>query len=794
MLADLRFALRALRRHPAFTAMVVLTLALGIGANTAIFSVVNGVLLRALPYPDPDRLVIVFGKYEAFGHTGVSLPDYLDWRAGSADVAELAAVTTTSLNLTGSGVPERTAGAVATSNFFRTLGLAPTLGRGFTPEEERGSAPKVVVLGHDFWRRQYAGDPAVLGRTVTLNGTVRTVVGVAPAGLAYPEGIDVWLPLRTDTTLNRRAEFLEVIGRVKPGVTLERARQRIVDVNAGLQQQYPETNATFLSDVVSMKEEMVGSARPAILVFMGAVGLVLLVACANVANLLLARAASREREVAIRVALGANRRRVFAQLLAESLVLALAGGAGGLLLADLGVRALKASEFDAVPRLGDVGIDARVLGFTIVLSLATGVLFGLAPALRLAREDLQDALRGGGRSMTGAARERRTRGALVLSEVALAVVLLVGAGLLLRSFEQMQGIKPGFDADRVMTMRVALPVAIYQRDDQVRTFWSSLLARVQTLPGVRSAGLSNTVPMAGVGYASFSIEGVPDAPEGVMQDVQPYAVTPEYFRTMGVTLARGRLLEPRDVTGGQMVAVVNQEMVRKFYGGRDPIGSRVTLGDTTQYMTVVGVVNDVRQEGLTAAPYSQIYWPLDQDVRRSIVVVVRTAGDPTSVVGGVRAAVRDLDPQLPVYDVRTMEERVATTIARPRVTAVLVGVFAATALLLAAIGIYGVVSYTVAQRTRELGVRMALGAPAAGVLRLVVGQGMLPAVGGVVVGLAGAWAAARVLGSLLYGVSASDPWTFAGVALFLLMVALVATWLPARRATRVDPVIALRAE
>ena len=793
MTSYLRSALRALRARPAFTATVVLTLALGIGANTAIFSVVNGVLLRGLPYPQPERLIAAFTTYKDFGHSGTSLPDYLDWREGAARAVDLAAVANASVTVTGDGAPELATGAAITGNYFKVLGVTPALGRAFGPDDERGTQ-RLVVLGHDYWKRRFAGRADVLGRALTLNGMPYTVVGVAPAHVEYPSEVELWLPLRTDTTRSRRAEFLAVIGRLQPGATLEQARGAVADVVTRLRRQYPETNGPLLSsDVLSLHEQLVGDVRRPLLVFMGAVGLVLLVACANVANLLLVRAAAREREVAIRSALGAGRGAILGQLLVESLLLGLAGGALGLALAAGGVAALRRSQFDALPRLAEVAVDGRVLAFTLLLGLATGALFGVVPALRLTADGVQGTLRAGGRGLTGAASARRIRSALVLAEVAMACVLLVGAGLLLRSFAELQRVRPGFDAERVLTFRTSLPRARYERDDQLVAFWDGVTARLRATPGVSAVAVTNTVPMGPVGYLSFTIEGRTPETDRV-EDVQPYVVSHDYFRALRVPLVRGRVFREGDAPGAPRVAVVNEEAVRRFFKGRDPIGARITLGDTADYMTIVGVVADVKQEAIGAKPYPQLYGVASQFPRRAMAVVVRTSGEPQAVAQAARRAVTALDPALPVYSVQTLEERVAGTVARPRITAVLVATFGGAALLLAAVGIYGVVSYTVAQRTRELGIRMALGASTPNVMRLVVGQGMAPAALGVVAGLAGAWALSRTIASLLYGVGATDPATFGTTALFLGGVALAAAYLPARRATRVSPTVALREE
>ncbi|AHG87819.1 permease [Gemmatirosa kalamazoonensis] len=791
MLSDFRIAARRLRRAPGFTTVALLTLALGIGATTAIFSVVNGVLLRPPPYPEPDRLVVAWGVYPDFGRTSTSLPDFLDWRDGFARVGELAAIGDAQYTVTGDRAPERANGAAVTANYFHVLGIAPVLGRDFVADDERGAVPSVVILGNEFWRRHYGADPAVVGKAITLNGISRTIIGVAPAGLEYPASPDLLVPQRTDTTFNRRSEFLDVLGRLKPGVTVEQARATLAAVSARLAQQYPQTNARIRSDLGTLREELVGPAQRALWVFMGAAGLVLLVACANAANLLLARAAGRAREVALVAALGAGRRRVFRQLLVESLVLSVAGGALGVLLASLGVKLLAASHFDAIPRLGAVQVDGRVLGFALAVSVLTGLLFGVVPAMRLSSESLQGTLRAGGRSLAGTAGGRRTRDALVLAEVAMAVVLLVGAALLARSFQRLLSVSPGFDAEHVLTARVSLPRARYPDDVRTRAAWDAVLMRVRAVPGVTSAALTSNVPFAGIGYWSVQVEGrTPDPNRTTNEDAQPYSVTDGYFKTLGIRLVRGRVIDARDRDGAPYVAVINTEMAKRFWPGRDPIGGRVSVDGET-WCTVVGVVADTRQEGLGQRPYAQLYFSAAQLARGSMFVAVRGAGDPSSYVAAVRNAVAAVDPELPVYDTRTLAERLDRDVARPRVTAMLVALFAAVALALAAVGIYGVVAYGVAQRAREFGIRMALGARPRSVVRLVVGQGTAPVLAGLALGLGAAWGASRVLGALLYGVSATDPVAFIVVTVFLGAVALVAAYVPARRATRVDPVVVL---
>ena len=805
LLQDLRYAVRSLMRRPAFAAVVVLTLALGIGANTAIFSVVNAVLLRPLPYADPERLVMAWGRYPEFGRTSTSLPDFVDWKAGATSFAQMAALHNSVFNLTGDGEPEQLTADRVSANFFPTLGVRPQLGRTFLPEEEKvGGDDDVVVLSHAFWQRRFGGDPRIVGREVTLSGRPFTVIGVAPRDFRFLRDVDVWAPARLDTAGNRRAEYLTVFGRLKPGVTVQQAGAELAGVVKRLGEQYPETNGTIQSEVIGMKDDLVGDVRPALLVFTGAVGLVLLIACANVANLLLARAAAREREVAVRIALGAGSGRLVRQLLTESVVLSVIGGAAGLVLASLAVSSLRASGTEILPRLGEVRVDVVVALFALLLAVVTGLLFGLAPALRLRggsggalHDALHDALREGARGAGGGA-VTRLRNALVLGEVAVAVVLLVGAGLLIRSFDKLNRVDPGFNPRGVLTYGVILPRARYGDVAAVPAVYDRLLERTRQIPGVRHAAVSTTLPMEGTGYWTFNIEGKQAVEGGPGQDLQPFDVSPEYFRALGIPLRSGRLIEPTDAPGAPRVAVVNEELVKRYFAGKDPIGARITYGnpeDTAAvWWTVVGVVGTVAQEGLKAKPYAQMYRPIAQAPSRGLWVSMRTAGDPLAAATAARAALKAVDAELPLNDMQTMEQRVADSLAQPRVSVTLLSVFAAVALALAAVGIYGVVSYAVAQRTREIGIRMALGAKAGDVLRLVVRQGMLPAVAGLALGLAGALAATRAMASLLYGVEAADPMTFALVAVFLAAVALVATYVPARRATRVAPTEALRYE
>ena len=793
---DLRFALRSLLRTPGFALAAVATLALGIGANTAVFSVVHAVLLRPLPFEASERLVMVWGRHATIGRETASLPDFLDWRRDARRFEGMAAVTQTRYNLAGDGEPEVIRGARATADLFPLLGVGATVGRVFTREEERGGAGRVVMLSDGFWRRRYGAGPDVVGRSIQLSGVPHTVIGVAQPALRLHHEVDVWAPLVTDTTLGRRADFLTVIGRLRPGVTVAQAQEELSTIAARLEREYPESNSGWSAEVVGLQEDMVGGVRPALLVFMGAVGLVLLIACANVANLMLARITAREREVTIRAALGASRRRLARQLLTESVALALAGGIAGLLLAVWGVQAVRLLEPGTLPRAGDVNLDLGVLGFTLGLSLATGVLFGLVPAWRVLGRDLQGGLKDG-RGTAGSA-VRRARSALVLAEVALAFMLLVGAALLLRSFDRLQRVDPGFTGHGLLTARIALPRNEYPEAERRVAFGTELLERLGATAGVRGAALVSDPPLGGNPPAwSFLIGGAPQPAPGVVQDALVYFASPDFFTLFGIPLLAGRPFSAADRADAAPVALIGRALAERYWPGRSPLGQRITFGDPADsagWLTIVGVVGDVSQETLAAPAYPQAYIPVSQFAPRSMVVAVRGGSDPLALLPTLKARVAELDPALPLSDIATMDQVVAATLARPRLNASLLGGFALAALLLAGVGIYGVITYGVVQRTRELGIRMALGAGAARLRREVVRQGLLPVAVGIGLGAAGAMAGTRVLRSLLFGVEATDPLTFAAVTVFLLLVALAASYLPARRASRTDPMVALRSD
>jgi putative ABC transport system permease protein len=808
LIQDLRYATRRLRNNPGFSLVVILTLALGIGANSAIFSVVNGVLLRPLPYREPERLITVSHFYPSLDdlEAGFAVPSFRDV-SGNARIFETVAVQQGwGVNLTGEGEPQRLTGQRVTADWFRTYGVPAALGRTFNPEEGQAGNEQVVVLSDGIWRRVFGADPNVVGKQLQLNGESYQVVGVMPPAFRdfFNRQAEIWSPAVFTPEQygdNRRTnEFLSFMGRLKPGITVDQARREMSAFAEQLKRDHPDNYADdWTFKTWSLIERGTGNIRPALLVLLGAVGFVLLIACANVANLLLARAASRTKEIAIRSALGASRGDVVRQLMTESVLLALVGGALGLVLAYLGVRALVALEPPNVPRVQELSIDATVLLFTFGTALLTGVLFGLAPALQSARPDLQGTLKEGGRSGISDVAGQIVRRTLVVAEMALALVLLIGAGLLIRSFARLQAVDPGFNPGNVITANIALPRSKYDSAAKRVAFFDALLPRVSSIPGVLGAGLTSVAPFSGSwSTGSFSVEGYQPGENqpGPWGDIR--LVSPDFHKALGISLIKGRYFDVSDRQGSRAVAIVDEEMVRRFWPNTDPIGKRITFGDTDSsevpWIEVVGVVGHTAHEGLDAERRIQLYLPHAQFGDNLMTIVVRSAGNPANVIGPLRAAVRSVDPDQPIARVRTMEEMMDDALGQRRFSMFLLGLFAGLALLLATIGIYGVMSFDVARRSQEMGVRMALGAQPGNVLSLVVKRGMTLAIAGVVVGLAGAFALSRLIASQLYGVGATDPITFAMVALLLTGVALAATLVPAIRATRVDPVVALRQE
>jgi predicted permease len=799
-LRDLRHGARLFRQRPGFTAVVVLTLALGIGANAILFSLVNSVLLNPLPYADPGRLVFVAQHREGETYNGASYDDYKDFRDRARSFAQLAAVSPQwTFTLTNVSEPQRLRGLYASANLFPALGVSPARGRAYTPEEDRAGAGRVVVISHELWQRQFGGDASVLGKSLALDGEPHTIVGVMPAGFRFFAESDLWVPLAQNPVVNRGrgVRLLSIFGRLGDGVAREQAEAEIVSVAAQLEGEYAATNKGFSARVVPLHEHVTGGARPALLVLLGAVGLVLLIACANVANLTLARAASRRREFAVRAALGAGRLALTRQVLTESLLLGAAGGATGLLLAVWGVDLLLAVGPENIPRRAEIGIDSRVVLFTLAVSLLTGALFGLAPALRASRAQLGEALKSGARAGDGP-RAARLRSSLVVAEVALSIMLVAGAGLLVRSFVRLLEVDPGFRPDNLVSLAVILPQSSYPQPEQRAQFYRRLEERLKALPGVESVGAVTRLPLGPAGNitSTLAVEGRPAA-EGARPEVDFRRASPDYFRTMGVPLVAGRFFAEEDADESRPTAIVNEAFARKYWPGESALGKRVRLGpnsDAAPWITVVGVVGNVRHTGLDSEPRPEVYRHLLTSPPTGPVVVVRTTADPSALVPTLGAAVRELDRGIPAATAQTMREIIARSVAERRFLMLLLAAFAGAALVLASVGIYGVVSNTVAQRTHEIGVRMALGATRRDVLRLVIRQGMTPAVLGLALGLAGALALTRVMRGLLFGVGARDPATLAASALLLAAVALAACYLPARRATKVDPMVALRYE
>lgn len=804
---NLVYSVRMLMKRPSLTAIAVIAIALGIGANTAIFSVVNTVLLQPLPYEHPEQLVMIATEQRnqaLDGRGSFSVPDFLDVQRSSTTLEYVAMHQGTGTILTEGGDPERLLGAAVSADYFPLLRVTPVLGRVFTREDDQLGAPSVVLLSYGLWQRRYGGDPNIVGREITLGGKT-TVVGVLPAGFKYPidaESQDFWEPLLAASFLTREARearanrFLSVIGRLKPGVTVEQAKADLDLLARQVEQKSPESNTNIIFNAVSMHEDITREYRTALFVMLGAVGLVLLIACANVANLLLARAAARQKEVAIRMALGATRRRIAGQLLIESLLLSLAGGILGLLLASWGIELLIAYGPADVPRLNTVAVDRYVLLFTLFVSTLTGLIFGLAPALQAAKPNPGNMLKDAGRGLSHAGRNRM-RSALIVSEVALSLMLLVGAGLLINSFWRLLRTDAGFDPRGVLALDIPLSRTRYPKPEDRPPVFEQLVQRMKTLPGVRDAAVVSNVPLTDFEVElSFQIEGREPYKPGE-EAVADYTIASnDYFRTMNIALQRGRVFSSQDAANTPQVMVVSEAFVKRYFPNEDPIGRRVILdGNNKVPREIVGVVADVRRDGLDVDVQPEMYTSHVQNPERRLNVVIRTEnGDASQLAQAARAEVKAFDPNQIIWRVQTLEELLGTSVAPRRFNMLLLGIFAGVALVLAAVGLYGVMSYSVSWRTHEIGIRMALGAKRADVLRLVVRQGMTMTLLGLAIGLAGAFFFSRVMSGLLHGVSPTDPLTFTGVSIVLLLVALLACLLPARRATRVDPIVALRTE
>ncbi len=800
-MTDLRYACRMFARNPGFTAVAVLTLVLGIGANSAIFSVVNAVLLRPLPYADPDALVMLWEQnFPRDRPTNVVSPaNYLAWKDSSRSFTDMVAIGTSDDNLTGAGDPVKLSAHTLNGDLFGLLGVSAALGRTFTDDEYAPGGEPVVVVSHDLWHARFGGDPDLVGRAVVLDGRPWTVVGVMPDGFGLlDERIDLWKAMPFDASARTpEGRWLRVVARLAPGVSLTQTRAEMTAIAQRLVERFPDFNTGWGVNVVPLHEQMVGAVKPALLVLLGAVGCVLLIACANVAHLLLARSATRRHELAVRAALGASRARLVRQLLVESLLLAGLGGLIAVGLAAWGTDAIVAlaGERAPIPRTVEVELDTTVVAFTLVVTLLTGLLFGLAPAWTVSRAPLEGVMRQASRGAGEARRSRRLRNSLIVAEVALALMLLVAAGLMLKSFRGLLEQEPGFRPQQVLTLKVSLPTSRYQEGHQRVAFFEQLLARLEGLPGVRAAGANPWLPLDGMGAAtSFTVDGRPEPPAGQRPVTDVRFVAGRYFSAMGIPLLRGRLFEGLDGEGGRRVLIVSEAMVRQLFPDEDPLGKRLHISWNGEGPDeIVGVVGDVKHSGLDVEPRPMICWPHRRDPFPFFTVAVRSDA-AVDLSAAIIAEVHAMDPDLPVYDVRPMDTIVAASVAQPRLTMALLVVFAALAAMLAAVGIYGLLTYWVSQRTREIGIRIAIGADPRRVMRLVLGQSLALIGLGLGLGIAGAMALSRVLDSLLFEVSATDPATLVTVSGLMLALGLVACYTPARRATRIDPALALRAE
>jgi putative ABC transport system permease protein len=813
---DLRYGARMLMASPGFTVIAVLILALGIGANSAVFSLVNVALLRPLPYSDSQSLVMVWGNFRRLNmmRLGVSGPEFVDYKQQNGVFAEVAAFQPVTLNLTGTDEPERLSGARVSPTLFPLLGTAPLIGRTLAAEEETPGHTPSVVLSHRLWQRRFGSDPAIIGRSIKLDGESYTAVGVMPPSFQFPFGesystgrVDVWVPLAfSQAELSSRDHYyFRMIARLKPGVSVSQARAEMSTIGSRLEQQYPRTyrgpngeDGGWQVTVTTLQEEVVGRSRLLLLVLLCVVACVLAVACANIASMLLARAITRQREVAIRTALGAGRARLIRQFLTESILLALLGGAAGLFLAMWIVELLVALGPREIPRLDEAGLDAPVVLFTLLITIVTGLLFGLVPALQSRGTSLSEALKEGSKGATESYGQRRLRGLLVVCEIALSLVLLVGAGLMLRSFHRLLNVDPGFDPENVLTMQIALTPSRYGEAKATAGFYDQLLTRVKALPGVESASITTALPMSGPTFgAPFSIEGRPLDMTGKPPHAEIRDIAPGYFQVMRTPLMKGRDFGVEDTDSSVPVVIINETFARSFFHGEDAVGRRIKVGapgSPRPWMLIAGVVKDVKSSGLDAEVTPEMYRPFSQNPGGAMTLVARTTGEASSSLAAVRREVLSVDRDQPVYNMSTMKQLLKESVAQRRLSMMMLGAFSLISLLLAASGIFGVTAYTVAQRTHEIGIRLALGAGRRDILKLVVGQGMVLSLTGVGLGVLAALALTRFLSSLLYGVTATDPLTFVSIALLLTVVALLACYLPARRAMEVDPMEALRYE
>lgn len=820
LLQDFKYGVRMLLKKPAFTAIALLALMLGIGANTAIFSVVNAVLLRDLPFEKPDQLLFLNEQDSKMDTMSVSYPNFTDWRQQNQVFENIGVYNRSSYNLTGTGEPERLQATQMSADIFAALKVKPLLGRLYTNEEDKPGANNVVVLGYGVWQRRFGGDANIVNKTITLNDKSYTVLGVMPEWLRFPSRVDIYVPvgpLSDTASWKSRGNHPGLLGvaRLKPGVTIEQAKADMGRVAAGLEKQYPDSNSGNGVRIRTLKEVVVGDIDRALWVFLGAVGFLLLIACANVANLLLARATTRQREIAVRAALGASRWRIIRQLLIESVVLAVLGGALGLLIANWGVTFILAISNNSIPRQAEIGLDTRVLLFTLVISISTGIIFGLIPALQSSKLQLHETLKESGRSLAGG--KSWARNSLVVAEVALTLILLIGAGLLIRSFYQLSQVNPGFDYSSLTSFSVSLPEKKYKEEPQQINFYNPLIERLKALPGIQYVSLASGLPLGNNGWqTSFIVEGKPVPEPKDMPLMEACLISPDYFKAMNIPLLKGRYFNEQDnrdhlkgkdmgkmdevqqFIAGLNAIIVDQAFASRYWPGEDAIGKRIKLGGPgadNPTATVIGIVGRVKMEGLsTDSNRVQGYFPFAQIPQRSMTVVIKAKNDPNQIIGAARKEVLNMDSNQPIYAIKTMEEIRSESVAPEKLNLTLLGLFSGIALILALVGIYGVMSYSVTQRTHEIGIRMALGARGGDVLKMIIGQGMKLALVGVVIGLVGAFALTRLMEQLLFEVKPTDPLTFGAIALLLAVVAFLACWLPARRATKVDPMVALRYE
>lgn len=791
---DLRYGFRMLRKNPGLTLVAVVTLALGIGANTAIFSIVNATLLRPLPFSEPQRLVWVWDVQPNYGNAPSSYPEFLDWRNRNQVFESIAGYQGANFNLTGVGDPERVPGLLTTANFFSLLGVQPVLGRTFLDEEDRPGANPVVLLSQSFWKSHFGADPGLIGRTIVFNGKSHSVVGILPNSSIGRFRGDVFVPLALDPTkMSRGLHFLNVVARLKKGMGLERAQGDMDTVAAQIRKQNATDHGIRL---VTLRELIIGNSRLLLLVLLGVVSFVLLIACANVANLQLARANARLKELAIRTALGARRARLVRQWLTESAALAIVGGTLGVALAYWSVHFLRASSLVNFPRLDEAGIDGRVLGFTLGVSLLSSLLFGLIPALQSSTLNLNDSLKEGGRGSSSGMTHHLTRDGLIVIEVALSLVLLIGAGLMIKSFIRLLRVNPGFHPENVITMKINLPASTYGDNQKQASFYQQVLHRLENLPGVVAASVVNNLPMGGGSTnGDFDVEGNPPWPNGQGPITEDHVVGPNYFRVMRIPLMRGRYFTERDVVGAPSVVVINEAFAQRVWPNENPLGKRVRIGwPNNNWLEVIGVVGNVKQEALDSATTLEAYVPFLQGPVPAMTLVVRTNGNPNSWVGAVRSQILAVDKNQPIYNVMSLEEVISISVGQRRWNMILLAVFAGVALILAAVGVYGVISYAVSRRTHEIGTRMALGARQIDVLRMIIAQGVVLSLYGVILGLASSFLLTRFLSGLLFEVTSTDPMTYVLIPVLLAFVALVASYIPARRATKVDPMVALRYE